>query len=111
MAKPIRAYSRTVRQAAELLGAQIKEARVERRWTVRELAERAGISTSTLLKVEQGDPSVTLGVAFDVATLVGVPLFNADRSALGVELTRRRDRLTLLPQRVREPEGDLDNEF
>lgn len=96
---------------AELLGSQIREARVERRWTVRELAERAGISTSTLLKVEQGDPSVTLGVAFDVATLVGVPLFHEDRASLGAELAHRRDRLALLPQRVREPEEDLGNEF
>lgn len=111
MAKRNRAYSRTVRQAAGLLGSQVKEARVERRWTVRELAERAGISTSTLQKVEQGNPSVTLGVAFDVATLVGVPLFDQDRSRLATELARRRDRLALLPQRVREPEGDLGNEF
>lgn len=111
MPKRIRAYSRTVRQAAELLGALIREARVERRWTVRELAERAGISTSTLLKVEKGDPSVTLGVALDVATLVGVPLFDEDRAARGTELARRRDRLTLLPQRVRKPEEDLGNEF
>jgi len=54
---------------------------------------------------------VTLGVAFDVATLVGVPLFYEDRASLGVELVRRRDRLTLLPQRVREPKGNLGNEF
>lgn len=100
-----------IRQAAELLGARVKESRVERRWTVRELAERAGISTSTLQKVERGNPGVTLGVAFDVATLVGVPLFEEDRSRLAAELARRRDRLALLPQRVREPKGDLDNEF
>jgi transcriptional regulator with XRE-family HTH domain len=82
-----------------------------RRWTVRELSERAGISTSTLLKVEKGDPSVSLGVAFDVAALVGVQLFDEDRDGLGVELARRRDRLTLLPQRVRKPEEDPSNEF
>jgi transcriptional regulator with XRE-family HTH domain len=111
MPKRSRAYSRTVRQAAELLGAQIREGRVGRRWTVRELAERAGISTSTLLKVEQGEPTVTLGVAFDVATLVGVPLFDEDRAGLGAELARRRDRLALLPRRVRERDADLGNEF
>lgn len=54
---------------------------------------------------------MTLGVAFDVATLVGVPLFDEDRAALAAELARKRDRLTLLPQRVREPEEDLGNEF
>lgn len=94
-----------------LLGLQVREARVERRWTVRELAERAGISTSTLLKVEKGDPSVTLGVALDVAALVGVPLFHEDRANLGAEVVRRRERLTLLPQRIREPEDDLGNDF
>lgn len=54
---------------------------------------------------------MTLGVAFDLATLVGVPLFYEDRAGLRAELARKRDRLTLLPQRVREPEGDLGNEF
>lgn len=111
MPKRVRAYSRTVRQAAALLGAQVKEARVERRWSVRELAERAGVSAGTLQKVERGDPSVSLGVAFDVAGLVGVPLFVEDRSELASELARRRERLALLPQRVRPSRDDLDNDF
>lgn len=111
MAKRSRAYSRTVRQASELLGSQIKGARIERRWTVRELAERAGISTSTLLKVEGGNPTVTLGVAFDVATLVGVPLFDEGRDGLSAKLARQRERLALLPRRVRESGGELENEF
>lgn len=111
MPKRNRAYSRAVREAAELLGAQVREGRVGRRWTVRDLAERAGISTSTLLKVERGDPTVTLGVAFDIATLVGVPLFDEDRAGLGRALARRRERLALLPQRVRERDRDLGNEF
>lgn len=110
MAKRRRAYSRTVRHTAELLGAQVRQARVERRWSTRELAERAGISTGTLLRVEHGDPSVSLGVAFDVATLVGVPLYFDDQARLAGELARQRDRLTLLPQRVRE-RGDVDDDF
>ena len=84
------------------------------RWAYRdviELAERAGISTNTLHKVEQGDPSVCLGTALDVATLVGVPLFYEDRSRLAEEAARSRDRAALLPQRVRQREGDLDNDF
>lgn len=111
MPKRARVYSRTVRHVAELLGSQVREARIERRWTVRDLAERAGISTSTLQKVERGDPSVALGVALDVATLVGVPLFHEDRATLEAELERRRDRLTLLPRRIRTPAEELDNEF
>src|ERR1051325_5709308 len=102
MPKRARAYSRTVRHAAALLGAQVRQARVERRWSTRELAERAGVSVGTLLRLERGDPTVSLGVAFDVATLVGVPLYFEDRSRLAPELARARERLTLLPQRIRE---------
>jgi len=110
MPKRTRAYSRHVRQLTELLGAQVRQARVERRWSTRELAERAGISTGTLLRVERGDPTVSLGVAFDVALLVGVPLYFEDRSRLAPELARARDRVRLLPQRVRE-RGPVDDDF
>lgn len=111
MAKQTRAYPRTVRQATELLGSQIRQARVERGWTVRALAERAGVSTNTLLRVERGDPTVGLGVAFDLATLVGVPLFVEEPSRLASEVARNRDRLMLLPQRVRESQSDDDDDF
>jgi transcriptional regulator with XRE-family HTH domain len=108
--KRTRSYSRTVRHAAALLGAQVRQARVERRWSTRELAERAGISTGTLLRVEHGDPTVSLGVAFDLATLVGVPLYFEDRGRLAAELGRARDRLALLPQRIHERDV-VDDDF
>ena len=110
MPKRQHAYPPTVHEAAELLGAEIRQARIARRWTVRELAERAGISPATLQKVERGSPSVSLGTAFDAATLVGVPLFYADGSRLAEEAARLR-RPTLLPRAVRHPRRELDNEF
>jgi transcriptional regulator with XRE-family HTH domain len=99
-----------VHDAAQLLGAEVREARLQRRWRVRELAERAGVSVDTLRKVETGDPTVALGTAFDVATLLGVPLFY-ERSRLGDEAARIRNRPVLLPRTVRARNGDLDNEF
>ena len=111
MAKVRHAYSRTVTYAAELLGAEVRQARLERRWSVRELAERAGVSTGTLQKVEHGDPSVSLGTAFDAAALVGVPLFYSDRERLGDEAVRARRRPVLLPTAVRKRARDLDNAF
>jgi transcriptional regulator with XRE-family HTH domain len=110
MPKRQHAYPPTVHEAAELLGAEIRHARIARRWTVRELAARAGISPATLQKVERGNPSVSLGTAFDAATLVGVPLFYTDGSRLADEAARAR-RPTLLPRAVRRRGGDLDNEF
>ncbi len=105
------AYSRTVTYAAELLGAEVRQARLERRWSVRELAERAGVSTGTLQKVEHGDPSVSLGTALDAAALVGVPLFYSDHERLADEAVRARRRPVLLPRAVRRRTQDLDNAF
>jgi transcriptional regulator with XRE-family HTH domain len=111
MTSRARTYSPYAVDAARLLGAQVASARRERRWTRAELAERAGISPTTLSKVERGELTVSLGVTFDVAALVGVPLFNEDRSRLSGDLDRTRDRLALLPQRVRKPSRSPNNDF
>ncbi len=99
--KRTRTYSPYALEAAQLLGARVSLARRQRRWSMQELAERAGITKFTLGKVEHGDPTVGLGVAFEVAALVGVPLFHEDRSQLSADLDQARDRIALLPQRVR----------
>jgi len=109
--KKERSYSETVRHAAALLGAQVRQGRVQRQWTVRQLADRAGISTNTLLKVEHGDPSVAMGTAFDLAVLVGVPLFFEDRNRLASEALRAQDRAALLGQRVRPSIEEPDYDF
>ena len=54
-------------------------ARVERRWTVAESAERVGVSPVTIRKVETGNPSVAPGTAPEAAVLVGVTLFHPAR--------------------------------
>ena len=97
-------------EAVELLGSQIRIGRLERRWTVQDLAERVGVSVVTLRKIERGDPSVGLGVAFEAATLTGVPLFYEERSRLSAELRRAEDRLAVLPSRARKPR-EVDDAF
>lgn len=44
------------------MGEQIKLARLRRELTVTLVAERAGVSRSTVWKVEKGDPSVAMGI-------------------------------------------------
>lgn len=108
--KKTRTYSPYTREAAQLLGAQILQARRERRWSAQELADRVGITRVTLGKIERGDPAVGLGLAFEAATLVGVPLFREDHS-LSADADRARDRLALLPQRIRARKEPVKDDF
>jgi transcriptional regulator with XRE-family HTH domain len=109
--KLVRTYSPYTREAARLLGSQILQARRERHWSAQQLADRAGITRVTLSKIERGDLTVGLGIAFEVATLVGVPLFTDDRARLSADADRVRDRLALLPQRIRTPTRAVKDDF
>ena len=59
------------------------------------------ISLDTLRKIERGEPTVMIGSYFEVATLLGVELWEADADAVERYKDRFRDRLALLPARVR----------
>jgi transcriptional regulator with XRE-family HTH domain len=106
-----RAYSRYAREAAALLARQVQLGRKRRKWTERELAERAGISRATLQKIEKGDLSVAIGLVFEVAALVGVTLFDDERTALAAHIARTDDMLALLPRSVRKRSNSVDDEF
>jgi transcriptional regulator with XRE-family HTH domain len=95
------AFSLMAADAAQLLGARIQLARRERRWTLQELAERVGVTRVTMRKVERGDPSVRLGIAFEAAAVTSVPLFHEDLARVRLERGRVDDRLAVLPQIVR----------
>lgn len=103
-------YSPRTREAAALLGSRIRVGRRERRWTLEDLAERVGIGVVTMRKIEQGDPTVGLGAAFEAAALTGVALFHEDSSRLALESARTADRLAVLPQSVRKPK-EADDDF
>jgi hypothetical protein len=56
-------------------------------------------------------PTVGIGTAFEAATILGIDLFGADRDGLRSMVERGRDRLALLPARVREPTGPVRDDF
>jgi transcriptional regulator with XRE-family HTH domain len=105
-----RTYSPVTVEAARLLGARVRLARRERRWTLQELADRVGVTHVTMHKVERGDLTVGLGIAFEAAAVLGVPLFHEDRSRRSLEAGRVEDRLAVLPQLVRRP-VEVDDDF
>ena len=108
--KRTRTYSPLAVEAARLLGARVELARRERRWTLQELADRVGVSYATMRKVERGDLTVALGVALEAAAVLGVPLFDEDRSRRRLEAARVDDRLALLPRRVN-TSVEVDDDF
>jgi len=102
MPKPAsRAASRYAQDAIALLGASIRVARIELGLRMDETAERAGISRALLRRIEAGDPGSSIGAVFEAAAIVGVPLFEAERSRLAMHLVHQTDKLTLLPGAVR----------
>ena len=91
------------------IGQGVRLARLRRRQTARELADRVGISLRTLQKLERGDPGVALGT-FATALWVLDPLQpvreavspQSDRVAAALEASR-------VPKRARRRrEDDLD---
>jgi transcriptional regulator with XRE-family HTH domain len=110
MTKPIRTYSRETMRALAYLAAQISMARKERRFTEAEMAERAGISRSTLRAIEAGGAKVEIGVVLETAFLLGVPIFGQE-GVSDAEVGRIRDRLALLPQAIRARGKEMDDDF
>ncbi|AMO54548.1 XRE family transcriptional regulator [Endozoicomonas montiporae] len=106
-----RHYSAYSRNAARLLGMQIRLCRKEKRWTETELASRAGISRATLQKIEKGDMSCKLGLVFEVAYLAGLELFRNDGESLDSKQERVNDKLLLLPKSIRERRQEVDDDF
>ncbi len=100
--------------ATRVLGQQIRQARHEREWTATDLAERLGVSPTTVHAIETGAPGTAIGTVLNAAVLTGVPLFGVeDKAELARMRHRGEERLSLIGQRVRPPklkddDGDLD---
>lgn len=111
MPQKTRAFAPQTLDAAQVLGAQIAQARRERGWTMHELAQRVGVSQRTISSLEHGSPTVTMGIAFEAATLLGIGLFGVE----GPELTRLarqgQQMVALLPSRVRPSKDAVRDDF
>lgn len=106
-----RVYSHYSRNAAILLGKMIRLYRKERKLTAQDLADRAGISRTTLQKIEKGDMKCEIGIVFEIAALVGIRLFDADSTFFNAEQERIDNRISLLPQSIRITKKKIDDAF
>src|SRR5258708_2995298 len=90
-----------LRRSLTKLGLDLSTARRKRRLTVGMIAERVGVARTTYLKVEKGDPTVSMGVYAMALFVLGFPDALADiadprRDETGLLLDAER-----LPKRVR----------
>ncbi len=90
-----------LRRLLAKLGGDISIARRKRGLTVDMMAERIGVTKPTYLKVERGDPSVSMGVFAMALFVLGLheglgTLVDASRDDTGLLLDTER-----LPKRVR----------
>lgn len=106
-----RTYSRYALEGLALLGKTIRLGRMQRRLTAQELAERVGVSRSTLQRIEKGDPKVEIGLMFEAAAIVGVKLFDADEKGITALSERTDDRIALLPKHVYKAGKRVVDEF
>ena len=94
-------------QTLKSLGHQIQLARKRRQWTIADLAQKVGVSAPTIIALEKGLPTVSLGIAFSVLWILGLEkelefLSHFD-DPKGQELSNRR-----FPKRIRYTKFDND---
>jgi transcriptional regulator with XRE-family HTH domain len=89
--------------ALRKLGQDINDARRRRRITAQLMAERAGLSRSTIGKIEKGDPTTSMGSYGAVLFVLGMERRLSDLIDGMHDLVGRRLEDENLPQRVRLP--------
>jgi len=109
--KKNRIYSSYTQDALRLFGQLIQLGRKTHLFSAATLAERAGISRATVQKIENGDPSVAIGLVFECAAIVGVPLFNSAERSITSEIDRFKDKLALLPKTIHSVKTEVDDDF
>lgn len=60
------------KRALNQVGEQLKLARLRRKLSMEQVAERADISKSTLWRIEKGEPGISLGNLYQVLIVLGL---------------------------------------
>ena len=107
----VRSYSRYTEDALVLLARLIRASRLEGKMSAQEVADRAGISRGMLARIEKADPKCEIGATFEVASIVGVALFDLESSRLTMHIKQTDEKLRLLPKSARKAKKDVVDDF
>ncbi len=93
------------------LGIRMKEARLLRNWTQADIAAKAGLSESSIRKVEAGSPHITVGAYLALLDVLGLPtafdkVIASGDDTLGEALGRN-----IMRKRARAPRATAADEF
>jgi len=67
----VKISSPSAKRALEAFGANLRTARLKRRISIKGFAERAGVSTSTIIRLEKGDGGVSIGTLAMACLVLG----------------------------------------
>lgn len=104
----IRPYAR---QAVSTLGLLVRSARAARGWSQAHLGAACSIDRRTVASIEAGRPEVSIGTAFNVASVLNIQLFDADEAEMKRLHHQRGEMVSLLPRRVDAPRKEANDDF
>jgi len=111
MAKVTRTYSNRTLQVIKIFASQIRLARKTHKWSIAELAERVGTTRPTIQQIEQGNPATALGLYFEAANILGIPLFDTDANQMTALQKQLDMSLSLLPKRIDKNRSEVFDDF
>ncbi len=97
-------------EVVRALGENIATARTRRRLRQSDLAMRAGISKNTLMRVEAGEPTTSIGVYAAVLWALGLHAGLAEIASPETDVEGKTLEAARLGERVR-PQNTLNDEF
>lgn len=97
------------RDAAQLMAANVRTTRINRRWTMEEPGARAKCSRYVVSEIESGSPSVAFGHVLNVCSALGIALFVPTPAELARLARAQHEVVRLMPNRVMPKAGPSDD--
>ena len=103
--------SKHTKTVLKTLSRLIQVARQERAFSQAELAERLNVTRQTVIAIEKGDRTVSIGTVFEAAHLLGIPLFSEEDQQLSKWQTVLTGFSALLPKRTHHKKPKVSDDF